>query len=244
MGRKDRRPLRALASELQRAHPELADPEALIREGVVLVDGRVVVNPASLVRAGSSLALRRETPLRGELKLHAALVHFELCVNGRVVLDLGVAAGGFTRALLAAGATRVYAVDAGYGQLLGSLRQDARVVNLERTNLGELDTALVPEPVDVVAIDLSYLPVARAVAQLERIDIAPDADLVALVKPMFELALASPPTSPSELARAVERARDGIEAAGWRVEAVVESPVRGKRGAIEYFARAKRRSDV
>lgn len=244
MGRKDRRPLRALASELRRARPELADPETLIREGVVLVDGRVVVNPASLVRVGSSIALRREIPLRGELKLRTALTRFELCVVGRVALDLGAAAGGFTRALLAAGATRVYAVDAGYGQLLGSLRQDARVVNLERTNLGELDSALVPEVVDVVTIDLSYLPLARAVAQLGRIEITPDADLVALVKPMFELALASPPTSPSELARAVDRAREGIEAAGWRVEAVVESPVGGKRGAIEYLAHARRRSDV
>lgn len=243
MGRKDRRPLRALASELRRAHPELTDPETLIRAGLVLVDGRVVVNPASLVRAGSSIALRRETPLRGRLKLRAALARFELSVEGRVALDLGAAAGGFTRALLEAGASRVYAVDAGYGQLLGSLRQDARVVNLERTNLGEVDSGLVPEPVEVVTIDLSYLPIARAVAQLEGIEIAPDADLVALVKPMFELALASPPTSPSELARAVEEAQEGIEAAGWRVGEVVESPVTGKRGAIEYFAHALRGSD-
>lgn len=240
MGRKNRRPLRALASELARAHPELADPELLIRNSGVLVDGRVVSNPASLVRTGSSISLRRETQLRGEPKLLAALARFELHVEGCVALDLGAAAGGFTRVLLDAGAARVYAVDAGYGQLLGSLRQDARVVNLERTNLGALDATLVPEPVEVITMDLAYLPVAKAVPQLERVEIARDAELVALVKPMFELGLASAPSSPNELSRAVERASAGLEAAGWRVGEPFESPVRGARGAIELLVHARR----
>jgi 23S rRNA (cytidine1920-2'-O)/16S rRNA (cytidine1409-2'-O)-methyltransferase len=237
---RDRRPLRALASELARAHPALADPESLIREGVVLVDGRVVSNPASLVRVGSSIAFRRAAPLRGELKLQAALAHFELRVEGRVALDLGAAAGGFTRALLDASAARVYAVDAGHGQLLGSLRQDARVVNLERTNLGALDTELVPEPVEIVTVDLSYLPVANAVPQLARVEIAPDADLIALVKPMFELGLASPPVLETRLEAAVDRAIAGIKTGGWRVTGPMRSPVTGARGAIEFLVHARR----
>ena len=240
MGRKDRRPLRALASELRRAHPELADPEMLIREGGVLVDGRVISNPASLVRAGSSIALRRETPLRGELKLRAALARFELCMGSRVALDLGAAAGGFTRALLAAGAARVYAVDAGYGQLLGSLRRDPRVVVLERTNLAALDRTLVPEAIEVITIDLSYLAVADAVPQLETMWIADGADLIALVKPMFELGLASPPTRPGQLDAAVERATAGLEACGWHMLGSITSPVTGARGAVELLVHARR----
>ncbi len=81
----------------------------------------------------------RHPPLRGEAKLRAALAAFDVRVTGRVCLDVGAAAGGFTRVLLEAGASRVYAVDAGFGQLLGSLRQDPRVVNLEATNVAALD---------------------------------------------------------------------------------------------------------
>jgi 23S rRNA (cytidine1920-2'-O)/16S rRNA (cytidine1409-2'-O)-methyltransferase len=129
----------------------------------VLVDGRLIDNPRSLVREGARIALRIEAPLRGEAKLRAALVAFGVSPATRVALDLGAAAGGFTRVLLEAGAARVYAVDAGYGQLLGSLRQDRRVVVLERTNLGDLDTSRVPEAIGLLTIDLSYLSLREAV---------------------------------------------------------------------------------
>lgn len=178
--------------------------------------------------------------LRGELKLNAALRAFQPRVDGRTALDVGAAAGGFTRALLAAGARKVYALDAGHGQLLGSLLQDRRVVNLEATNLGVLDRTLVPEPVELVTIDVSYLALARAVPQLDRVEIAARAELIALVKPMFELGLASPPTEPRKLAAALAHATEGIEGAGWRV-AALESPVRGAHGAIEHLVHAHRR---
>jgi 23S rRNA (cytidine1920-2'-O)/16S rRNA (cytidine1409-2'-O)-methyltransferase len=129
----------------------------------VLVDGRPIDNPRSLVRVGARITLRVEAPLRGEAKLRAALAAFGVSPTGRVALDLGAAAGGFTRVLLQAGASRVYAVDAGYGQLLGSLRQDQRVVVLERVNLGDLDTSCVPEAIELFTIDLSYLSLHEAV---------------------------------------------------------------------------------
>jgi 23S rRNA (cytidine1920-2'-O)/16S rRNA (cytidine1409-2'-O)-methyltransferase len=179
-------------------------------------------------------------PLRGEAKLRAALFGFDVRVAGRVCLDLGAAAGGFTRVLLEAGATRVYAVDAGFGQLLGSLRQDPRVVNLEATNVATLDARLVPEPIEVVTIDVSYLALAAAVAQLDRITIAPDADLIGLVKPMFELRLASAPTDPMIVNAATERASAGIAEAGWEVVGALPSPVLGGRGAVEALVHARR----
>ena len=157
-----------------------------------------------------------------------------------MALDLGAAAGGFTHALLTAGARRIYAVDAGHGQLLGSLRLDGRVVNLERTNLGVLSPALVPEVVDVITIDLSYLALARAAPQLEAVAIAPDADLVGLVKPMFELRLAHPPAEPRQRAKAVEIATAAFESAGWRAPRWMESPLPGRRGAIEYLIHLRR----
>jgi len=160
-------------------------------------------------------------------------------VAGRVAIDVGASAGGFTRVLLEAGARRVYAVDAGHGQLLGSLRQDPRVVNLERTNLGELDRARVPDPIEAVTIDVSYLALARAVPQLARIELAAGADLIALVKPMFELGLAAPPPD-DRLAEALARAEAGVRAAGWDVLASIESPVRGQGGAVELLLHARR----
>ncbi len=155
-------------------------------------------------------------------------------------LDLGAAAGGFTRVLLEAGACRVYAVDAGFGQLLGSLRQDPRVVNLEATNVARVDQRLVPDQVEVVTVDVSYLALAAAVAQLDRIALAPGADLVGLVKPMFELRLAAAPVDPAVVDEATRRASEGIETAGWRVIATMPSPVVGARGAVEALIHARR----
>jgi 23S rRNA (cytidine1920-2'-O)/16S rRNA (cytidine1409-2'-O)-methyltransferase len=179
-------------------------------------------------------------PLRGEAKLRAALSGFDVRVAGRVCLDLGAAAGGFSRVLLEAGATRVYAVDAGFGQLLGSLRQDPRVVNLEATNVAALDDRLIPDTIQLVTIDVSYLSLAAAVAQLDRIDIAEDAELIGLVKPMFELRLATAPSDLVTVEAATERAAAGIAAAGWRVIGAMASPVLGGRGAAEALIHARR----
>ena len=134
--------------------------------GLVLVDGAPVANPKAFVRADSALKVLRPKPLRGTLKLAYAIESFGLELTGLVAVDLGAAAGGFTQALLDAGTNRVYAVDAGVGQLLGSLRADPRVVNLERTNLAALDQRVVPEPVEVVVMDLSYLAISAALGQL------------------------------------------------------------------------------
>jgi 23S rRNA (cytidine1920-2'-O)/16S rRNA (cytidine1409-2'-O)-methyltransferase len=186
-----------------------------------------------------ALVLPARGPLRGEAKLRAALQAFDVRVGGRIALDVGAAAGGFTRVLLAEGATRVYAVDAGHGQLLGSLRQDPRVVNLEATNVAQLDERVIPEMVDVVTIDVSYLSLASAVAQLDRVRFAADADLVGLVKPMFELRLGAAPNDPDRVAAAGARAADGLTQAGWDVAGLIPSPVRGARGASEMLLHAR-----
>ena len=234
--------LRALVDELARTHPDLDDPTEAIRAGAVLVNGVVRTSPASLVAPGDRVALRRVQRLRGEAKLAAALDAFAVEPAGRVALDAGAAAGGFTRVLLAAGARRVYAVDAGHGQLLGSLRADPRVVNLEATNLGELDRTLIPEPVELVTLDLSYLALAQAVPQLERVEIATGAEAIALVKPQFEFGLAAPPADAALLAEAADLAAAAFRRRGWRVTGSIPSPVRGARGGRELLLHARRTS--
>jgi 23S rRNA (cytidine1920-2'-O)/16S rRNA (cytidine1409-2'-O)-methyltransferase len=233
-----------LAEALARRFPgtvdSTVDAASLVASGRVLVDGRPVLNPDSRVPLDASVTIRDDAPLRGSAKLEAALDTFGVVVEGRVALDAGAAAGGFTSVLLDRGARRVYAVDAGHGQLLGSLRQDHAVVNLERTNLGALTTEVVPDAIDVVTLDLSYLALADAVPQLDRVTLAPGADLVALVKPMFELALAEPPSDEEHLALALATARAGVSHAGWTVLADMRSPVLGSRGAAEFLLHAHR----
>ena len=213
------------------------DAIAEILAGHVLVNGFPVRNPDSLVARDASVVHRPPQALAGEAKLRAAIAAFSPRIAGRIAMDIGASTGGFTRVLLAAGARRVYAVDAGHGQLLGSLRQDPRVVNLEATNLGALDRALVPDAIELVTIDVSYISLASALPQLGRVARAADAELVALVKPMFELGLDAPPPD-DRLPVALARARAGIEHAGWQVVAATPSPVTGHRGAKELLVHA------
>lgn len=175
--------------------------------------------------------------LHGREKLAFALDRFDVDAGGRVAFDCGASTGGFTQALLDAGAARVYAVDAGFGQLLGSLRQDTRVVCMERTNLAD---ARVPESIELVTLDLSYLALADALPQL-RVELAPAADLVALVKPMFELHLgALPDDQEAALGDALVLAARAAAASGWTVIDTCESPVRGRNGALEGWLHARR----
>jgi 23S rRNA (cytidine1920-2'-O)/16S rRNA (cytidine1409-2'-O)-methyltransferase len=235
MARPRFRPLRI---RLAADHPELTDPERLIEAARVLVDGRYVTNPNSLVPAAAAVVVLPPSDLRGEAKLGYALDRCAVPVDGAVALDIGAAAGGFTSALLARGARKVFAVDAGHGQLLGSLRQDARVVNLEATNLGALTRTLVPEPVEIVTVDVSYLPLRSAVAQLAPLEIPAGAHLMGLVKPMFELGLAALPGDEASLDEAVRLAGEGIAEAGWLVCDTFPSAVTGSRGALEFFVHA------
>lgn len=233
MGKRARRRLRPLVRELERVRPDIEDPETLIAAGAVRVDGRILTNPQSRVAVGASIVVRPPKPLRGEAKLRAALAAFPVHVRGSA-LDVGAAAGGFTRVLLEAGAVRVHAVDAGFGQLVGSLRSDRRVVNLEGVNLADVDVA---DEISIVTIDVSYIALADAVPQLERVRFAPGADLVALVKPMYELHLGKSPSDPE---RAVPVAIAGLERAPWHVRACMRSPVQGSRGAHEFLLWAQR----
>ncbi|HEY7400408.1 MAG TPA: SAM-dependent methyltransferase [Actinomycetota bacterium] len=222
--------------------PDILDPRSAIADRRLLVDGRFVVNPHALVRADASVTLAPVRALRGEDKLRAALDVFEVEVRDRVCLDVGAAAGGFTRVLLERGARLVYALDAGFGQLRSDLRAHPRVVNLERTNLSRIaETPIRCWPIDLVTLDLSYLSLANAVPQLERVRFAAGADLVALVKPMFELGLPAPPKAERDLRQAVDAAGRGVEAAGhWRVTGSMPSPVVGSRGARELLLHARR----
>jgi 23S rRNA (cytidine1920-2'-O)/16S rRNA (cytidine1409-2'-O)-methyltransferase len=218
--------------------PEAAQ-EAL-EERRVFVAGSLCDNRNRLVRADESVVVKQPASLRGAAKLSEALDAFDLTVADRVALDVGASTGGFTQTLLARGAKRVYAVDVGYGQLLGSLRNDGRVVCLERTNIAELSTRLVPEPIELATVDVGRLSLREAVRQLTESGVfAEDAEIAGLIKPMFELAAARLPPA-EDLVRAVDLAVAGVGSAGWHLVEVFRSSVGGRKGAVEFFAHFSR----
>jgi 23S rRNA (cytidine1920-2'-O)/16S rRNA (cytidine1409-2'-O)-methyltransferase len=233
-----RAPVVALLTLLQRRFPGLDDPARLIKEGAVLVDGVPAESPRTRVRADAVVQIRHPRPLRGTIKLTHALAAFGIDAAGSVALDLGAAAGGFTQALLDAGAARVYAVDAGVGQLRGWLRADPRVINLERTNLARLGPHLIGEPVGLITMDLSYLSIAGAIGQVDRCMLASAAQLIALVKPTFELNAPTLADQPRQVIAAVQAATRSLGDHGWQVLGQEPSPIRGAKGAVEMLLHA------
>ena len=233
-----RAPLVALLTLLQRRFPGLDDPARLIEEGTVLVNGVPAQSPRTRVRADAAVQIRHPRPLRGTIKLAHALAVFRIDAAGATALDLGAAAGGFTQALLDAGAARVYAVDAGVGQLRGWLRADPRVISLERTNLAQLGPHIITEPANLITMDLSYLAIADAIGQIDRQMLAPAAQLIALVKPTFELHAATLADQPQQIATATKTAARALEDHGWRILGQQPSPILGAKGAVEILLHA------
>jgi 23S rRNA (cytidine1920-2'-O)/16S rRNA (cytidine1409-2'-O)-methyltransferase len=182
---------------------------------------------------------------RGGLKLDHALDAFAIEPAGAIALDIGASTGGFTDVLLARGAARVHAVDVGHGQLAWKLRNDPRVVVLERTNARHLTREQVPGAPSLIVADVSFisltlaLPAALALA-------APGARLVALVKPQFEVGRGEVGKGgivrdPALHEAACQRVRAFLESAGWTVEGLIESPVTGADGNREFLIAARRR---
>ena len=161
---------------------------AAILAGEVFAAGQRVTGAGQMIAADAPLRVKgRELPYisKGGLKLEGALRDFGVDVRGRVCIDAGASTGGFTHCLVKAGAARVYAVDVGYGQLMGSLRQDPRVVNLERTNISdEKLLSLDPRP-DLGTVDLSYLSLRKGIPAFSQV-LHGQGELLCLVKPLFE----------------------------------------------------------
>jgi 23S rRNA (cytidine1920-2'-O)/16S rRNA (cytidine1409-2'-O)-methyltransferase len=225
---------------LRARYPDHPDVAHLLAQQRVLVDGRIITNPRATVRRDAAGRVLPERQLRGDIKLTTALAAFDIDVSGVVAVDVGAAAGGFTTALLSAGARRVYAVDTGYGQLLGSLRGDPRVVNLERTNVADLNGRIVPDAVGVVTVDLTYTPLAKAIGGLDALTLASPARLLALVKPTFELAAPRLVVDRRSVDTAIASAIRSIDRGGWIGEATTLPAATGRNGAIEAFILATR----
>ena len=181
---------------------------------------------------------------RGGIKLDHGLTHFGLDVTGAIGLDVGSSTGGFTDVLLSRGASRVYAVDVGTNQLAWKLRQDPRVVVHEQTNARFLTAEQVPEPIDMVVCDASFISLAKVLEAPLKLA-KPGARLVALVKPQFEagreeVGKGGVVRDPAVHARVCTEAKGWVETQGWTVMGVVESPITGPEGNVEFLLGAEK----
>ena len=220
----------------------------LIARGLVAVEGRRCDKPAQMVAADALLRIEGEDAglvSRGGVKLRTALETFGFDPEGRVALDVGASTGGFTQALLAAGANRVYAVDVGHGQLHASLAADPRVVSLEGTDARAVSSALIPEPPSALVADVSFISLLKALPAALALA-APDAWLIALVKPQFEVGPAHVGKGgivrdAAARAAAAAAVSDWVGGQpGWRVTGLTPSPITGGSGNVEYLLGAVR----
>ena len=221
--------------------------QALIMAGLVFAGDRKIEKPGQQLADDVVLDVRgRDHPWvsRGGIKLAHGLDHFDWDVTGAVAIDVGSSTGGFTDVLLSRGAARVYAVDSGTNQLAWKLRQDPRVIVHEQTSARILTTAHIPEAVDLIVCDASFIGLAK-VLDVPMGFAKAEARLLALVKPQFEagreeVGKGGVVRDPQIHARVCAEVATWVESRGWQVEGVVESPITGPEGNIEFLLAAKR----
>ncbi|WP_040339300.1 TlyA family RNA methyltransferase [Candidatus Blastococcus massiliensis] len=217
---------------------------ALIAEGRVAVSGRAATKPATGVDAGDPVVVRTDDDgptwvSRGAHKLLGALDAFAVPVEGRRALDAGASTGGFTEVLLSRGAADVVAVDVGYGELAWPLRTHERVRVHERTNVRTLTPETIDGPVDLVVADLSFISLKLVLPALTACA-RPDADLLPMVKPQFEvgrqrLGAGGVVRDPEHRIAAVLEVGAAAHTLGWGTAGVVASPLPGPAGNVEFF---------
>jgi 23S rRNA (cytidine1920-2'-O)/16S rRNA (cytidine1409-2'-O)-methyltransferase len=216
--------------------------KALIMAGNVLVDGQPASKAGMMVTHEVSIALKEEDMpyvSRGGLKLEAALDFFGIDPAGKIVMDVGCSTGGFTDCVLQRSARKVYAVDVGYGQIDWGLRQNPKVILLEKTNIRYLGKESIPEPVDLVVIDVSFISLTKVLPNIPGF-LGENSDVLALIKPQFEVGRdmvekGGVIRDDAKRHAVVEKISAFSGEAGFAVLGVFESPVPGQKGNKEYF---------
>lgn len=230
---------RGLAESRERAR-------RMIMAAQVLVNGEVVDKPGTRVPTTATITIKERLAYvsRGGLKLEAALSAFAVDVHGMVAADIGASTGGFTDCLLQHGVARVYAIDVGYGQLAWRLRQDPRVVVMERVNARYLRE--LPEPIDLATVDVSFISLKLVLPAVMRL-LAPTGQLITLIKPQFEAGRKQVGKGGVVKDPAVHRAvlydvLGWMRSNGLQINGVIASPLRGPAGNVEFLAHLVLRS--
>jgi 23S rRNA (cytidine1920-2'-O)/16S rRNA (cytidine1409-2'-O)-methyltransferase len=223
--------------------------QALILAGLAFIGDRKIDKAGQQVAGDADIRVKgRDHPWvsRGGIKLDHALAHLGWDVVGMVAIDVGSSTGGFTDVLLSRGAVRVYAVDSGTNQLAWKLRQDERVIVHEQTSARILTAAHIPEPIDLIVCDASFIALSK-VLPVPMTFAKPGARMVALIKPQFEaerheVGKKGVIRDAAVHARVCGEVRDWLEAQSWSVLDLVESPITGPEGNVEFLIAATNRA--
>lgn len=215
---------------------------AFIMEGRVSVDGFQVTKAGTMVSENAKIHFKGDNiPYvgRGGVKLEAAIKSFNINVSGKTAMDVGSSTGGFTDCLLQHGARKVYCIDVGYGQLAWKLRQDSRIVLIERTNIRYLEREKIPEDIDVAVIDVSFISLTKVVPKVIEF-IKETGEIIALIKPQFEVGKGEVDKggivkSANKRLKAVEKVRETLESLPLITQGVIQSPILGSKGNAEYL---------
>ena len=227
-------------------------PSREIARGLILA-GRVSVNDRLVDKPGTQLAPDAQIEIRGELdpyasrggtKLETAIGHFQPAVEGAVAIDVGASTGGFTDCLLRHGACKVYAVDVGYGQLAWKLRQDPRVIVLDRTNFRYFDPGLLDDRPVLATVDVSFISLRHIFPVLGGV-LADEAEMLALIKPQFEagrdeVGKGGVVRNPEVHQQVIDTVTRYAVDAGFTPRGTIESPLLGPAGNKEFFLYARR----
>lgn len=222
--------------------------KTLIEKGAVSVNGKIINKPGKLCDSQALIELtEQDIPWvsRGALKLIAALDHFNISVENRTCLDLGASTGGFTEVLLSKGANKVYAVDVGHGQLVDKLRQDERVVNLEKTHVRDLNAVLIPIRPSLFVVDVSFISLEKVLPFISPI-LDQNSEIIALIKPQFEVG--KPNLNHKGIVKnsalydeVIQRIILSGEQIGFENAGLIDSPILGGDGNKEFLVWFKRR---
>lgn len=229
--------------------PTVEKARALILSGSILMDTERIDKAGTLVPRNANIRVKGEDQpfvSRGGLKLKGALDYFAMTVTGEVVLDVGASTGGFTDCLLQAGAKKVYAVDVGYGQLAWKLREDPRVVVIERTNIRHYDGADLEEKPAMAVIDVSFISLKTVLPPVLGL-LADSGRILALIKPQFEaqreeIGKNGVVENDAVRNRIVEETASFCASLGLKVEGTCASPLLGPAGNKEFFIYARKTS--
>jgi 23S rRNA (cytidine1920-2'-O)/16S rRNA (cytidine1409-2'-O)-methyltransferase len=220
--------------------PSREKARAMIMAGEITVDGRLIDKPGAQISLESQLVVKNKPRFvsRGGDKLAGALHDFKLDVTGRICADVGASTGGFTDCLLQNGVARVYAMDVGYGQLDYTLRQDKRVVVMERTNARYVEA--LPELVNLAVVDASFISLKLLLPAIKRW-LAPHADVIPLIKPQFEagrddVGKGGVVRDPRIHMRVIQETLEFASKQGFSIRDLTISPIKGPAGNIEFLA--------
>ncbi len=222
--------------------PSRERAKAIIMEGKVYVNNLPITKAGAIINTDATIEIKGEDipyVSRGGLKLEAAIRHFNIYLKDKIAMDVGTSTGGFTDCMLQHGVKKVYCIDVGYGQIAWKLRQDNRIILLERTNIRYLNRERIMDDIDIATIDVSFISLKKVIPKVLEF-LKDNGEIVALIKPQFEVGKGEVDKGgivkdQIKRLRVIESLKEYFESLNLKTVGIIQSPISGQKGNIEYL---------